>query len=205
MISRTRSVKTAMSDHVERYVGRLCAALQDLPMENLEELGELLFRAYLNERQVFTIGNGGSASTASHIAADLGKNTIGPNMRRFRIMSLSDNASVLTALSNDIGYEHVFVEQLMNLIRPADVLIAVSASGNSPNILRATEYAQSQSAHVVGLLGFDGGKAARMVDLPILVPVCDYGAVEDVHLVVNHILVDYFRERIAGADPWLMA
>jgi len=205
MNSRTRSVKTAMADHVERYVGRLCGALHDLPVENLEELGELLFRAYLNERQVFTIGNGGSASTASHIAADLAKNTIGPNMRRFRITSLNDNVSVLTALSNDLGYEHVFVEQLINLIRPADVLIVVSASGNSANILRATDYAKSQSAHVVGLLGFDGGKAAGMVDLPILVPVSHYGAVEDVHLVVNHILVEYFRERIAEADPWLMA
>ena len=205
MNSRTRSVKTAMADHVERYVGRLCGALHDLPVENLEELGELLFRAYLNERQVFTIGNGGSASTASHIAADLAKNTIGPNMRRFRITSLNDNVSVLTALSNDLGYEHVFVEQLINLIRPADMLIVVSASGNSANILRATDYAKSQSAHVVGLLGFDGGKAAGMVDLPILVPVSHYGAVEDVHLVVNHILVEYFRERIAEADPWLMA
>ena len=126
-------------------------------------LGETLYRAYRNEKQVFTAGNGGSASTASHMAADLGKNTIGPNMPRFRIVSLSENAAIVTALANDLGYESVFSEQLTNLIRAGDVLIVVSASGNSPNILRAIRYAQKQSAEVVGLLGFDGGAAAGLV------------------------------------------
>src|SRR5919108_6026010 len=109
-------------DNVENYLERLRAAVDALPRDQLAELGEMLFRAYRNERQVFTLGNGGSASTASHMAADLGKNTIGPNMQRFRILSLNDNAAIVTALANDLGYENVFCEQLVNLIRRGDIL-----------------------------------------------------------------------------------
>jgi D-sedoheptulose 7-phosphate isomerase len=153
---------------------------------------------------VFTVGNGGSSSLASHMAADLGKNTIGPNMRRFRILSLNDNAAIVTALANDLGYENVFSEQLTNLIRAGDVLIVVSASGNSPNIIKAMRYARVQSAEVVALLGFDGGQAAGLADLAIVVPSRDYGIVEDVHLVINHILVEHFRTRLALDLPWVV-
>jgi D-sedoheptulose 7-phosphate isomerase len=148
---------------------------------------------------VFTIGNGGSSSTASHLAADLSKNTTGPNMRRFRITSLNDNAAIVTALANDLGYEHVFSEQLVNLIRAGDVLIAVSASGNSPNIVNAIRYAQQQSAHVAALLGFDGGVAATLADNAIIVPSSDFGIVEDLHLAINHILVEHFRDYLAAS------
>jgi D-sedoheptulose 7-phosphate isomerase len=136
------------------------------------------------------------------MAADLSKNTIGPNMRRFRIMSLNDNMSLVTALANDLGYENMFAEQLQNLIHPGDVLIAISGSGNSPNVLRAIEYAQSRSAEAAALLGFDGGKAAELADLSVLVDSHDYGVVEDAHLIINHILVEYFRERLAAEHPW---
>jgi D-sedoheptulose 7-phosphate isomerase len=193
-----------MQQAVDSYLGRLRQAIDALPVDRLTTLGEMLYRAYRNEKQVFTLGNGGSASTASHIAADLAKNTIGANMRRFRITSLNDNAAILTALANDLGYEHVFSEQLQNLIRPGDLLIAVSASGNSPNVVRAIEYARSRCAEVVGILGFDGGRAARLVDLPIIVPVEHYGIVEDAHLIINHILVEYFRARLAEEQPWVV-
>jgi D-sedoheptulose 7-phosphate isomerase len=193
-----------LAGHVGAYLDRLRPAIDALPVDRLERLGELLYRAYANEKQVFTLGNGGSASTASHMAADLAKNTIGPNMRRFRVLSLADNASIVTALANDLGYENVFAEQLMNLIRPGDVLIAISASGNSPNVLNAMRYASGQCAEVVALLGFDGGEAARLADLAIVVPSRDYGVVEDVHLIVNHILVDHFRARLAQERPWVV-
>src|ERR671931_101646 len=139
--------------NVETYLGRLHAAVDALPRDRLTELGEMLYRTYRNGQQVFTLGNGGSASTASHMAADLAKNTIRANMRRFRVLSLNDNHALLTALANDLGYENVFSEQLKNLIRPGDLLIAISASGNSPNVVNAIRYAQSNSAEVVGLLG----------------------------------------------------
>ena len=186
------------------YVERLHTALTSLPRAKLTELGEILNRAYSNGKQVFTAGNGGSSSLASHMAADLAKNTIGPNMRRFRITSLNENAAIMTALANDLGYENVFSEQLMNVIRAGDVLIVVSASGNSPNIIKAIEYAQSQSAEIVGLLGFDGGRAAELSDLAIVVPSWDYGIVEDVHLIVNHILVEHFQDRLARQQPWVV-
>jgi D-sedoheptulose 7-phosphate isomerase len=188
--------------NVESYLGRLQSAVDALPMDRLAELGETLYRTYRNGQQVFTLGNGGSASTASHMAADLGKNTSGPNMRRFRILSLNDNQALLTALANDLGYENVFSEQLKNLIRPGDLLVAISASGNSPNVLNAIRYAQEQCAEAVGILGFKGGKAAELVDLSIIVPCDHYGVVEDIHLIINHILVDYFGHRLAEDRGW---
>lgn len=135
------------------------------------------------------------------MAADLAKNTIGPNMRRFRIMSLNENAAIGTALANDLGYEHIFAEQLINVIRPGDVLIAVSASGNSPNVLEAIRLARRENAEVVALLGFDGDEAAKLADNAIIVPSSDYGVVEDVHLVINHMLVKYFQAFLAEQRP----
>jgi D-sedoheptulose 7-phosphate isomerase len=192
-----------MRTHVDGYIGRLQTALAELPRDRLARLGETLLRAYRNDKQVFTIGNGGSSSTASHMAADLAKNTIGPNMKRFRIMSLSENASIMTALANDLGYDNVFSEQLTNVVCAGDVLIVVSASGNSSNVLKAIRCAQAQSAEVVGLLGFDGGEAARLADIPIVVRSHDYGIVEDVHLAINHMLVEYFQEHLAESRPWV--
>lgn len=193
-----------MREHVDDYIERLQQAITGLPRDEVATLGESLFRAYRNQKQVFTVGNGGSASTASHMAADLAKNTIGPNMPRFRISSLNENASIMTALANDLGYEHVFSEQLVNVIGPGDILIVVSASGNSPNVLRAIDYAQSRSAEVVGLLGFDGGRAAQLADIAVVVPSQHYGVVEDVHLVINHMLVEYFRSRLASERAWVV-
>jgi D-sedoheptulose 7-phosphate isomerase len=193
-----------MRDAAARHIERLENALAALSSENLEALGEVLFRAYRNNKQVFTVGNGGSSSTASHIAADLAKNTIGPNMRRFRITSLNENAAIVTALANDLGYENVFVEQLVNLIGAGDVLVGVSASGNSENVLKAMRYAQAQSAEVVGLLGFSGGEAAELADVAVVVPSDDYGVVEDVHLIINHILVDHFKARLDESRPWVV-
>lgn len=191
-------------DNVRTYLVRLQAAVDALPRERLADLGEMLYRAYRNEKQVFTLGNGGSASTASHMAADLAKNTIGPNMRRFRVISLNDNMAMLTALANDLGYENVFREQLQNLIRPGDLLIAISASGNSENVLNAVRYAQRQCAETACLLGFGGGDAAQLVDLSIVVLSDHYGVVEDVHLIINHIIVDYFKSRLAEEEPWVV-
>jgi len=191
-----------MRAHVDDYIGRLELALSALSREELGRLGDTLMRAYRNDKQVYVIGNGGSSSTASHMAADLAKNTIGPNMKRFRIATLSENAAIVTALANDVGYENVFSEQLINVLEAGDVLIVVSASGNSPNVVRAIRYAQEQSAEVIGLLGFDGGEAARMVDIPIVVESHDYGIVEDVHLIINHMLVEYFQQELLAARPW---
>lgn len=193
----------AQQAKVNDYIWRLQEALALLPRARIVQVGQALLRAYRNDKQVFTIGNGGSSSTASHMAADLAKNTTGPNMKRFRIASLADNASIVTALANDLGYDSVFSEQLVSVICAGDVLLVISASGNSPNVLKAIRYARLQSAEVIGLLGFDGGEAARLVDIPIVVRSDDYGIIEDVHLAINHMLVEYFREHLAESHPWL--
>ena len=179
-----------MKDHIRNYLGRLEEALATISPALVDELAGRLYRAYKDGKQVFVMGNGGSASTASHMAADLAKNTIGANMRRFRIMSL-----------NDIGYHRVFTEQLMNLIRPGDVLVVISGSGNSPNVLRAVDYARNECAQVVGLLGFSGGRAAELCDTAVVVESDDYGVIEDAHLILNHILVEYFRDRLSRERP----
>ena len=191
-------------NNVDRYLNELRGVVERLPRDRLTDLGERLYRAYRNEKQVFTLGNGGSASTASHIAADIAKNTIGPHMCRFRVLSLNDNTAMLTALANDLGYENVFSEQLQNLIRPGDLVIAVSGSGNSQNVLNALRYARRECAEVVGLLGFEGGEAAKLVDLAIVVPSRHYGVIEDVHLIINHIIVDYFQTKLAEEQPWVV-
>ncbi len=191
-----------MRDHVDDYVGRLTAALNDLDRDLMAQLQSTLLRAYRDDKQVFVIGNGGSSSTASHMAADLAKNTIGPNMKRFKIATLSENASIVTALANDLGYENVFYEQLVNVIGAGDVLIVVSASGNSPNVIKAIRYAQRQSAETVGLLGFEGGVAAELVDIPIVVNSRSYGIVEDTHLCINHMMVEYFQKSLAASRAW---
>ena len=191
-------------DNVARYIDELRNAVDGLPRERLEALGEMLYRAYCNEKQVFVIGNGGSASTATHMAADLAKNTIGANMRRFRVLSLNDNTATLTALANDLGYENVFSEQLKNLVRAGELLIVLSGSGKSPNVINAIKSAQESCAEVVAVLGFAGGEAVELADLSIIVPSNHYGVIEDVHLVINHILVDYFKGRLAEEQAWVV-
>jgi D-sedoheptulose 7-phosphate isomerase len=202
MSSAVRPATPSCSMHARDHLRLLHDAMDQLPLDRLERLSEALFRAYRDDKQVFTLGNGGSSSTASHMAADLAKNTIGANMHRFRIMSLNDNVSIMTALSNDLGYDNVFLEQLINHIRAGDVLLVVSASGNSTNVLKAMRYARSRSAEVAALLGFDGGAAARLSDIAIVVPSDHFGVVENAHLIINHILVDYFKGRLMESRPW---
>lgn len=139
---------------------------------------------------VYVIGNGGSASTASHLATDLSKATARDGAKRLRAISLSDNAAFLTALANDDGYDQVFAGQLSGLVRAGDVLIAISASGNSANVLRAVELARGRGATTVALVGFDGGDLLRLADVAVHVATEHgaYGTVEDAHLAIHHAL-----------------
>jgi D-sedoheptulose 7-phosphate isomerase len=188
--------KPKLRDFVDSYLDRLKETIEAMPVERIEAMGEILFSAYKHGKQVFIIGNGGSAATASHMACDLGKNTISPNRPRFRVMSLNDNMPLLSALANDVGYDQVFAEQLTNLIRAGDVLISITGSGNSPNVLRAMRYARERAATNIALLGFDGGQAMEIADEYVLVPANDYGIVEDLHMVLDHVLTAYFRTRL---------
>lgn len=179
---------------VNQYIGDLTRVLQAIDPNEIERVIQTLDATRAARARVFVAGNGGSAATASHLCTDLSVGLKGRGLAGFDIQSLSDNASIATAVSNDVAYEEVFTAQLDGVMRPEDVLIAISASGNSPNILSAVRYAKSVGATVVGCSGFDGGELKRMSDVSFHVATSPgaYGIVEDAHLVLNHILHSYF-------------
>jgi phosphoheptose isomerase len=164
-----------------------------------------LERAYQEDRQVFIIGNGGSAGTASHMACDLAKTVLGRrpdrSKRRFRVMSLTDNVPLITAIGNDVGYEHVFTEQLAVFARRGDLLVAITGSGNSPNVVNAVRMAREMGLRTTGMLGFDGGEVLPMLDTPLLIPDFSYGFVEDLHMVLDHLVTAYFTRQLAASAP----
>ncbi len=174
--------------------------LDEIDHNKVEEIARILFNAWKNDRQVFLCGNGGSASQASHMAADIAKNTLGriydPRIKRFRIMALTDNIAALTAYANDVSYDEVFSQQLRNLIREHDILIVITGSGNSPNVVRAVEYARQHNAITIGLLGFKGGKVKDMLDYEITVNSDNYGVIESIHPAIHHVLIGYFKDLI---------
>ncbi len=185
---------------VTSYINDLKYSLDKLNPDRVDRIVDILWSAYLDDKQVFIMGNGGSASTASHFACDLSKGTVVDDKRRLRVISLNDNMALVTALSNDIGYDEVFKEQLTNLVNPGDVVITISASGNSPSILKAIEYAQKNDAVSVGLIGFDGGKLGPLVNERIVIDSTDYGCIEDMHLVLAHMISQSFRQLLASEN-----
>lgn len=183
-------------ERIQEYISHLQGVLDRLSLPDVRQSIDLVMQAYQADRQIFVIGNGGSASTASHIATDLGKGTSLPGVRRFRVISLTDNVATMTAWSNDVCYEDVFVEQLKNLVNPGDLVIAISASGNSENIIRAIRYAKANGCKTIGWTGFGGGKLRRLADVTVVVDSHEYGPVEDVHLILNHILHAWIRKEL---------
>jgi len=182
------------------YVGSLKGVLDRLPWEAVDQVLQAVEEVYRRRGQVFVIGNGGSAATASHMMNDLCKGTLGHKgdapWPRFRVIALTDNVSLMTAWANDTDYNHVFSEPLKNLAQRGDVLIAISASGNSPNIIAAAEAATQIGVKVIGLTGFGGGRLAKMADVSFVVPSNEYGPVEDVHMILDHIITGYLYQTL---------
>lgn len=178
-----------MSEPVRAFVDEMLTAVGLLRHEEIAAAAELIRDARRGDRGVYLCGNGGSASTASHLAADLGKNVRTRTGRPLRVVSLTDNAAWLTALANDEGYAACFVGQLRNHLQPDDLVIGISASGESENVVRAFEFAHARRAHRLALVGFDGGRLARMATRRLWVDSYDYGIVESVHVMVAHLFV----------------
>jgi D-sedoheptulose 7-phosphate isomerase len=178
----------------KRYALEVQQILDQLPWQQIQQVVESLRTAWLANRQVFVMGNGGSAATASHVACDLAKNTAVSGATRLRVMSLNDNMAHFSAYANDNGYDHVFAEQLTNYVNNSDVVIAISASGNSPNVLRAIERAQAHGAYTIGWSGYQGGKLAQMVELPLVIPSDKIEQIEDVHLMLGHMVTVALRK-----------
>ena len=167
--------------------------LQNICLPNLQAVLQLLEQAYHNGHRVFIMGNGGSAATASHFALDLAKNTIMQGAPRLKAISLTDHVPLITAWSNDTAYEHIFAEQLANLIEPGDVVIGISASGNSLNVIKALQLAKQSRAFTVGILGAKGGKMKDMVDVYVLAPGQNIEQEEDAHMILTHVITRHMR------------
>jgi D-sedoheptulose 7-phosphate isomerase len=178
----------------ETYKTELHRTIDLIDCEKVHQAIEWFRDARNSGATIFTCGNGGSASTASHFGCDIVKGASFNKPQRFRIMPLTDPLPTLTAYANDVGYDYVFVEQLRNFARAGDVFMAISGSGNSPNVLRAMEYADSVGCKTIALTGRDGGKLGPMAQLNIQVAAPHMGRIEDAHLVVCHMICYYFME-----------
>jgi len=185
-----------MSKIIEEYLGGLQNCIEEISRQNIEEIADTVFNAYEKGHRIFIMGNGGSAATASHFACDLQKNTAAKGKQRMRATALTDNLSVITAIANDVEYNAVFEEQLIDQIDKGDVVIGITASGNSQNVLQAIKYAKNNGAIAVGLIGFGGGKLKDLADKSITLSCCDYGQVEDMHLVLEHIITSLVKSKI---------
>ena len=189
------------------YLDRLCQEVQKLDLGQLEDVSRIIEDAYHAGRFVFIIGNGGSGANASHICEDLAKATLRDfeSQKRLKVLSLTDNTSGIMAWGNDEGYDRIFIEQLKNLASPGDVLLAISGSGNSPNILRAVEWANGNGMTTVGITGFGGGKLKSINHHNMHAGIDDMGMVESLHLLAFHWIIDDLNRRFAEAIPAVAA
>lgn len=178
----------------EIYRNELIDTLNKIDTGKVNEAIEWLRAARDEDRQIFVCGNGGSASSASHFTCDMVKGASYKRDKRFRIMALTDNLPAITAYSNDVSYDCVFVEQLKNFARTGDIVMAISGSGNSPNVIKAIEYANSIGCKTIGMTGRDGGRLGPMSQLNIQVPVPHMGRIEDAHMIVCHMIGYYFMD-----------
>ena len=181
-------------NYADQYRQRSIEALNQIDTTLVGTAIDWLAEARDEQRHIFVCGNGGSASTASHFVCDMVKGASYNRAKRFRIMALTDQLPTLTAYANDVSYEAVFVEQLRNFAKPGDVFLGISGSGNSPNVLRAMEYANETGCKTIALTGRDGGQLGPLAQLNIQVPVPHMGRIEDAHMVACHMICYYFME-----------
>ena len=178
------------------YFDLLSQTIRSLPFDQVDKVADILFGAYERQRTVFIFGNGGSAALASHFACDLAKGTVNGSKKRFRVMALTDNVPLMTAWANDSKYEDIFCEQLANFATPGDIAFAISASGNSPNVLKALRVAKQTGCIAAGLTGFSGGRMLALCDECIVVPCDNMQIIEDLQLCVAHSLFTCVRSKI---------
>lgn len=181
------------NERIEAYLSDMQGTLGKLPIEEIERVVSVIREARAQRKRIFLFGNGGSAATASHLACDLGKGTNRHGTPRLRVIALTDNVPLISAWANDSSYEDVFAQQLQEQIEPGDIAVAISGSGKSPNVLNGVKVARSAGAITIGLTGFDGGDLKGLVDLCIIVPDHSIDQVEDVHLMLGHVIASCLR------------
>jgi len=190
-----------ISAKIEDYLASLRQTLSELSKAEIQRLVDLILSARAADKQIFVFGNGGSAATASHFACDLGKGTIDGEKRRFRVISLCDQIPMMTAWANDADYTDIFVEQLRNLLNQGDLVIGISSSGNSPNVLKALEYAKQRRANTLALTGFQGGQLKKIVDECLIVPSSVVQIIEDIHLILGHLICTRILSTLKEEKP----
>ena len=176
-----------MKSFSQEYLNELSNVLNDFPHENFDKMIQKIMKSYEEERNIFVMGNGGSGSTASHWACDINKGCCLHLEKKFKMICLNDSIPTMMAYANDISYDDIFVEPMKNFFRPGDLVIGISGSGNSTNVLKAIEFANKNKGRTIGLCGFEGGKLHDMVDIPLLAKVNDMQIVEDIHMIIVHI------------------
>lgn len=196
-----------MKDLSFQYIEGLKRIMDKFPHFYFNRMVEALLKAYHEERWIFVMGNGGSASTASHWVCDVNKGCCLSYEKKFKMMCLNDSISTMLAYANDLSYDGIFVEQLKNFFHPGDVVIGISGSGNSKNVLNAIEYANAHGGITIGLCGFMGGHLHRSVHIPILAQISDMQKVEDIHMIVVHMAMQRLEKelRIVHLQPEVTA
>ncbi len=187
-------------EHIQQYFDGIKQLFEQLDIRAIEEFTKYIESAMGKDIHLYICGNGGSGATASHMVNDINKGISFGSRKRLKAHCLSDNVATLMAYANDESYDCVFEEQLKNFLCPQDIVIAISASGNSPNVIRAVQYAKSLGATTLGMTGFDGGKLKPMVDVCLHVPIHDMQKVEDLHLMFNHIMMQLLmlKEKVSS-------
>lgn len=183
------------TEKIIKYISDFDALLGKLPVEDIDRVVSLLEKTRESRSHVFIFGNGGSAATASHFACDLSKGAISEGKQRIKAFALTDNIHLLTAWANDTSYDMVFAEQINNYVEPGDVVIGISGSGNSPNVLNGITVAREKGATTIGLIGFNGGELKDLVDIHVIAPIDNMERAEDMHLLFEHIITACLRER----------
>ena len=186
----------AQAQRISGYLEDVRRIMAELPQDAIGAIADVIYDAYRRGRHIFAFGNGGSSACASHFIEDVAKGIdYGRDRPRYRALALTDSVALITAWANDTSYESIFAEQLRNFVEPGDVAIGISASGNSANVLRAIELAKATGAATVGLTGYDGGQLAKIADRAIIVPSDNMQKIEDVHLVICHLIYVCLRDR----------
>jgi len=186
-----------IKEFTKNYIENLKRLLDSIDETVVEDIVNEIEKLLINRGRLYILGNGGSSATASHMVNDLGTGLRRRDIINLDVVSLGDNSPVVTAIANDIGYENIFYMQMKGLINPKDVILAISCSGNSPNIVKAVEYAKEQGCKIIGVTGFDGGKLKELANIKFHVeaPKGEYGLVEDVHMILDHIIYSYYIQK----------
>ena len=188
-------------NRAQHYIDLVKSTLDNLDQSAIREMAEAFYKTYENGGNIYTMGNGGSGASASHAAGDFLKGASYGLDKRFRMICLNDNIPALMAIANDIGYEDIFIEQLRNYLKPGDLVIGISGSGNSENVVRAMQLALDEGVTTVAMTGFNGGKISGMADISVHVPVDDMEVTEDVHMVIFNIIKKEMQARLMGDNP----